>query len=83
MQQTEFRWVLNGCLAKLPSGLGDAFLLRELDGMNGGEICEVLGITASNLWQRLHRARLALQRCLELNWFRPPKAQRVGRREHL
>ena len=72
MQRKEFRRVLSGCLATLPAGLVDAFALRELDRMETDELCAVLQITAANLWQRLHRARLTLRRCLELNWFRPP-----------
>ena len=70
VQQVEFRRVLNNCLAKLPSGIGDALLLRELDRMGSGEICEVLSISSANLWQRLRRGRLLLRRCLEVNWFR-------------
>jgi RNA polymerase sigma-70 factor (ECF subfamily) len=75
-QHKEFWPVLRACLDKLPAGVRDAFLLRELDHMESGEIHDVLNISQANLWQRLHRARLLLRRCLELNWFRPPKARR-------
>jgi len=43
--------------------------LREVDGLDGKEVCALLGITESNLWVMLHRARMALRRCLETNWF--------------
>jgi RNA polymerase sigma-70 factor (ECF subfamily) len=43
--------------------------MREFDGLPGEEICKVLGITPSNLWVILHRARAKLRRCLEVNWF--------------
>ena len=76
MQRSEFRAVLGGCLSKLPQGVGDAFVLREVDRMDGKEICHVLGISQANLWQRLHRARLLLRRCLELNWFKRDRAPR-------
>jgi len=33
------------------------------------EICNELGITASNLWVIIHRARHQLRKCLEENWF--------------
>ena len=36
----------------------------------------MLRITESNLWVMLHRARMALRECLEMNWFdqiNPPK----------
>jgi RNA polymerase sigma-70 factor (ECF subfamily) len=29
----------------------------------------MLNISESNLWVMLHRARMALRRCLETNWF--------------
>ena len=33
-------------------------------------VCEALGITVNNLWVMLHRARLHLRNCLEVNWFK-------------
>jgi RNA polymerase sigma-70 factor (ECF subfamily) len=45
------------------------FVMHELDQMGSQEICKVLAISASNYWVRLHRARLKLRECLELNWF--------------
>lgn len=78
MQRAEFHAVIKGCMAKLPSGIGDAFVLREVDRMDGKEVCRVLGISSANLWQRLHRARLLLRRCLELNWFKRDPAPRFG-----
>ncbi|MEZ5636313.1 MAG: RNA polymerase subunit sigma, partial [Burkholderiaceae bacterium] len=32
-------------------------------------ICKELGLSATNLYVTLHRARLRLRECLELNWF--------------
>jgi DNA-directed RNA polymerase specialized sigma24 family protein len=40
-----------------------------MEGLSSEEICEVLGINVNNLWVMLHRARMHLRRCLELNWF--------------
>lgn len=65
----EFRAALARCLARLPRGLADAFLLRELEGLDSDEVGARLGITPANLWARLHRARSALRRCLEENGF--------------
>lgn len=69
MQQRDFARVLYGCLEALPEPCADAFLLRELEHVDASEVCAILEISRANLWQRLHRARLALQRCLELKWF--------------
>jgi RNA polymerase sigma-70 factor (ECF subfamily) len=43
--------------------------LREVDGIESREICAMLDISESNLWVMLHRARMALRRCMETNWF--------------
>jgi RNA polymerase sigma-70 factor (ECF subfamily) len=57
------------CAGKLPKNVATVFNLRELDGMESREICALLNISDSNLWVMLHRARMALRRCLETNWF--------------
>ena len=57
------------CSSKLPKNIAAAFLLREVDGVESKEICSMLNISESNLWVMLHRARMALRRCLETNWF--------------
>jgi len=57
------------CSNKLPKNVSTVFNLRELDGVKSKEICAMLNITENNLWVMLHRARMALRRCLEMNWF--------------
>lgn len=69
VEQKEFLEVLNRCLAELPPRLAAAFTLREIDGCSSIEICQVLNVSASNLWVMLHRARALLRRSLEVNWF--------------
>lgn len=69
LEQAEFWQTLHECIHKLPEKTAQAFLLRELDGRESSTICEELGIKPSHLFVVLHRARLALRRCLELNWF--------------
>ena len=58
------------CAGKLPKAVNTAFCLREIDDLDTKEICIMLNISESNLWVMLHRARMALRRCLETNWFR-------------
>ena len=65
----EFWQTMRGCLDKLPPRVADVFMMREMDGQDTPEICETLKISQSNLWVMLHRARMALRECLELNWF--------------
>ncbi|HEX8070498.1 MAG TPA: sigma-70 family RNA polymerase sigma factor [Pyrinomonadaceae bacterium] len=73
-EQHEFWLVFQECLGPLPERTANAFVLREVDGLTSEEICEILSITVNNLWVMLHRARLHLRRCLEVNWFRRPPA---------
>lgn len=78
-QDAEFGAVLHECLRKLPHALRDVTILRELDNIGSGEIADMLDTSQANVWQRLHRARLALRACLEANWFNPPKQARTKR----
>ena len=71
----EFQEVLQGCLSGLPDRVAQVFLLREVDGVSSQEICKDLDVSPNNLWVMLHRARMGLRRCLEVNWF-------ANRREH-
>jgi len=57
------------CAGKLPEKVAAAFNLREVDGMASREVCALLNISENHLWVMLHRARMALRRCLETNWF--------------
>lgn len=61
--------VFRECAGKLPKNINTAFCLREIDDIESKEVCRILNISESNLWVMLHRARMALRRCLEINWF--------------
>ena len=69
LQQQEFWKVLDECVGNLPPGLAAAFQLRDVQQTDTQTVCSELKISAANLSVRLHRARLLLRRCLELNWF--------------
>ena len=69
IENQEFRIALMRCLARLPEGLGHAIRLREADQLETTEICDILGITPTNLATLLHRARARLRRCLDQTWF--------------
>lgn len=74
LRQSEFFQILDECLSPLPARVSGAFVLREVDGLASEELCQMFGVTANNLWVMLHRARLHLRRCVELNWFKPRAA---------
>ncbi|MHC4226834.1 MAG: sigma-70 family RNA polymerase sigma factor [Planctomycetota bacterium] len=65
----EFWKVLQDCVRELSRVMARAFVMREMEGMSSEEVCKHLEISQTNLWVRLHRARLQLRRCLETNWF--------------
>ena len=57
------------CAGLMPVKTARAFVMREVMELSTEEICKELGITATNCWVMLHRARLSLRECLELKWF--------------
>jgi RNA polymerase sigma-70 factor (ECF subfamily) len=69
LENDRFRELLDSCLTALPPATARAFYLREVEGLSTEEICEQLGISESNCWVMLHRARLSLRRSLEERWF--------------
>jgi RNA polymerase sigma-70 factor (ECF subfamily) len=65
----QFMQILEACTQKLPPVQGRLFLMREWLELSSEEICKELQLTPTNLYVQLHRARLRLRECLELNWF--------------
>lgn len=70
----QFLQVLEACTGKLPPGMARVFMMREWLELSSEEICKELALTPTNLYVQLHRARLRLRECLELNWFASPSA---------
>jgi len=65
----DFLKTLNTCVAKLPDQHRHVFTLRELNGETTDTICNACDITPTNLHVIMHRARLALRKCLGKTWF--------------
>lgn len=74
MGSKQFFEILEACASKLPPTQGRLFLMREWLELSCEEICKELGLTPTNLYVQLHRARLRLRECLEINWYTQPKA---------
>ncbi len=70
LDDTDFQNVLNKCLEVLPKTWNLCVKLKYLMEKSGDEICRELDITPSNFWQILHRAKLQLRDCIEINWFK-------------
>jgi len=69
IDRKEFMEQFRLCCDKLPEKIRQVFILREIDDLKTDEICTLLSISRQNLWTILHRARMALRRCLEKVWF--------------
>lgn len=69
LNSRQFFEVLETCAEKLPPAMARIFMMREWLDMDSEDICKELVLTPTNLYVQLHRARLRLRECLELNWF--------------
>lgn len=69
LEQQDFFRVMELCLERLPPQTARIFMMREWLGLDTAEICKELGISTSNAWVMLYRARLRLRECLDLHWF--------------
>jgi len=69
LENTELGLAIHNCISKLPSKQAEVFKMKTLLGYDTETICNELGITASNLWVIIHRARTSLASCMEKNWF--------------
>jgi RNA polymerase sigma-70 factor (ECF subfamily) len=69
LQQEAFLAMLEQCLKGLAGQSGRVFAMREILELEPGEICKDLGLTQSNYWVLMHRARLRLRQCVERGWI--------------
>ncbi len=68
IEQEEFREILALCLKGLPTNQSSAFILREIQERNSDDVCKELGVSSTNLWVLMHRARLRLAECIKSRW---------------
>ena len=71
LEQQRFWQAFLRCMEALAPAHAQVFHLREMDGLSTEEICKELGISSTNCWVMLYRARLSLQQCLETHWGGP------------
>jgi RNA polymerase sigma-70 factor (ECF subfamily) len=69
LEQKQFWEILERCNEGLSGSAAQVFSMREFMGLETEEICKELGITSSNCWVLLYRARMVLRKCLERNWL--------------
>lgn len=56
---------MNRAIEALPRNLKDVLILRDIEGVDAKEVCEVLRIAEPNLYVRLHRARERVRQAVE------------------
>ena len=69
VESNELWQVVRKCLASIPQTQADVFVLSVMEEMGTEQICDALEISPTNLWVRLHRARLGLAKCVGSKWF--------------
>lgn len=68
LAQEDFLAVFEACLRGLAGQAGRVFALREVLEVDADEICKDLGLSKTNYWVLMHRARLRLRQCVEQGW---------------
>ena len=63
---------IRGCMEGLPLNQREVFVLREVEGLDTGEICKILEVSVTNFGVLMHRARARLRECLEGKGWRKP-----------
>jgi RNA polymerase sigma-70 factor, ECF subfamily len=64
--------MIRRCMDGLPVNQREVFVLREVEGLDTGEICKILEVTVTNFGVLMHRARARLRECLETKgWSKP------------
>lgn len=69
LENQHFWAVFDACLNRLPPATARVFMMREMLGLETGEICEELSMSSNHCWVVLHRARMSLRLCLDQKWF--------------
>lgn len=69
LDDEDFQLVLNNCIEDLPEKWNACVTSKYLMDKKTEEICQELGISTTNYWQMMHRAKLQLRECIENNWF--------------
>jgi len=69
IENKELQHQIDLCVDKLPKKYAMVFRMKTIQEVDTEVICKELGISSSNLWVIIHRARMQLRKCLEDNWF--------------
>lgn len=68
LEKKDFLNIFHSCGKKLKQIQHTVFVMKYVDELDSGEICKLMGLTSSNYWVLIHRAKVQLRACLEKNW---------------
>lgn len=68
LENRQFWGVFEQCLSKLKPQQAEVFIAKEVHGMTNEEISVSHSLSSNNVWVLMHRARVALGKCLEFHW---------------
>ncbi len=68
LENKQFWGAFEHCVSRLNPQQAEVFIAKEVHGLDNEEISKNHAISASNIWVLMHRARIALGKCLELHW---------------
>lgn len=67
--------IFERCLGNLPDTWNQSLTAKFFSDKSPDQICQELGISITNYWQLIHRAKLKMRSCLEEHWFRKDRYQ--------
>ena len=70
IENSELGLAIQECISQLPEKHARVFSLKTIQEWSTEDICKELGITPSNLWVMVHRARTSLMECLNQSWYK-------------
>ncbi len=66
----DFNRIFQRCMKNLPVQWFSCISMKYLEEKDPKLVCQELGLSTTNYWQIIHRAKLQLRECLEQHWFR-------------
>ncbi|GAB5523621.1 MAG: sigma-70 family RNA polymerase sigma factor [Roseivirga sp.] len=69
LDDTDFNSVFEICMKDLPPVWYTSMTSKYILEKSAVDTCQELGITTSNYWQIIHRAKLLMKKCLDTKWF--------------
>lgn len=64
IENKELKTILEKCIQKLPALWAMVFSMKYIDDVDSTKICKELGLTSSNFWVIIHRAKVNLRACI-------------------